>query len=118
MIIWGGENTGNTGCIYDLSSDSWASISSIIAPNSIRNDAVWTGNKMILWGGLDGNNNYAPTNAGFIYDPITNTWNNLTSSGEINARSLFTSVWTGTQMIIWGGFDGSSTINTGGVYTP
>jgi N-acetylneuraminic acid mutarotase len=34
------------------------------------------------------------------------------------AREWYTSIWTGTEMIIWGGWDGSNYLNTGGKYDP
>src|SRR5690348_9883147 len=66
---------------------------------------------MIIWGGGDG-----PTyfNTGGRYNPATDTW---TSTSTINApdpRSSHTAVWTGTEMIIWGGV----LFNTGGRYNP
>ena len=33
-------------------------------------------------------------------------------------RYLHTAVWTGTEMIMWGGFDYSTSLNTGGRYNP
>src|SRR5205807_1108356 len=34
------------------------------------------------------------------------------------ARAAHTAVWTGSEMIVWGGSDGSNTLNTGGRYNP
>ena len=34
-----------------------------------------------------------------------------------SARPLHTAVWTGSEMIVWGGLDGSY-LNTGGRYNP
>ena len=41
-----------------------------------------------------------------------------TSTNVPSARYYHTAVWTGTQMIVWGGFTGVSYFNTGGRYTP
>ncbi|WP_041068093.1 Kelch repeat-containing protein [Thiolapillus brandeum] len=35
-----------------------------------------------------------------------------------SGRFFHTAVWTGSEMIVWGGDDGSSTFNTGGRYDP
>src|SRR5438105_5010274 len=46
------------------------------------------------------------------------TW---TATSLINApvaRSAHTAVWTGSEMIVWGGYNGSSFFNTGGRYDP
>ena len=45
---------------------------------------------------------------------------NWTATSTINAptgRYLHTAVWTGSEMIVWGGYDGSF-LNTGGRYNP
>ncbi len=34
------------------------------------------------------------------------------------ARFAHTAVWTGAEMIVWGGFDGSTYFNNGGRYNP
>ena len=41
-----------------------------------------------------------------------------TRVGPPEARSSHTAVWTGSQMIVWGGYDGSVRLNTGGRYHP
>src|ERR1700682_3689322 len=54
MIIWGGSNgtSLNTGGVYDPITDLWTATSLVNAP-AIRaaHSAVWTGSKMIVWGG-------------------------------------------------------------------
>ena len=42
------------GALYDLASDAWSPMSAAGAP-SARYDgtAVWTGSRMIVWGGLE-----------------------------------------------------------------
>ncbi|MCF6155574.1 MAG: hypothetical protein E3K36_10045 [Candidatus Brocadia sp.] len=50
--------------------------------------------------------------------PLPNTW--LAASvaySTPSARIYHTTVWTGTQMIVWGGYGGSY-LNTGGCYSP
>ena len=34
------------------------------------------------------------------------------------ADTAHTAVWTGSEMIVWGGFDGTFRLNTGGKYNP
>jgi hypothetical protein len=76
--------------------------------------AVWTGTKMIVWGGDDGTN---LLNTGGQYDPATNAWTaTLLGAWTPTARSSHTAVWTGTKMIVWGGGDASSLVNSGGQY--
>jgi len=44
-------------------------------------------------------------------------WEPTTTVNAPAARSLNTAVWTGTEMIVWGGYDGND-LNTGGRYNP
>ena len=39
------------------------------------------------------------------------------ASGAPNGRSDHTEVWTGNEIIVWGGYNGSS-LNDGGRYNP
>jgi hypothetical protein len=117
MIVWGGNNCTdlNTGGRYNPATDTWAptSTGSNCPSGRYWHVAVWTGTDMIIWGGLYGSGN--PLNTGARYTPSSNTWM-PTSTGTNcpSARSGHTAVWTGTEMIIWGG-----TYNTtGGRYNP
>jgi N-acetylneuraminic acid mutarotase len=56
-----------------------------------------------------------------IADPsggcIDDTWTATSTSNAPSARYGHTAVWTGTEMIVWGGY-GSNVLNTGGRYDP
>ena len=58
-------------------------------------------------------------NTGGRYNPLTDTW---TATSQVNApaaRAGPTAVWTGSEMIVWGGGDaGFTQLNTGGRYNP
>jgi hypothetical protein len=47
----------------------------------------------------------------------TDTWTATTGNAP-SARESHTAVWTGSEMITWGGFDGTNNVNTGGRYNP
>jgi len=118
MIVWGG-GFSNTGARYNPGTDNWVSTSTVNAP-SVRgaHAAIWTGSEMIVWGGRDpGGSNEFLTNGG-RYNPGTDSW--ITTSDEApSARSNHTAVWTGSEMIVWGGqFGYRSYLNSGGTYTP
>ncbi|MBI4563406.1 MAG: hypothetical protein HY716_01765 [Planctomycetes bacterium] len=83
---------------------------------------IWTGTDVLIWGGSTGASP-PPTssyyNDGYRYDPGSNTWlGTISSTGAPSARSFHTAVWTGSQMIIWGGYDGSGSVSTGGRCNP
>ena len=42
----------------------------------------------------------------------------MTTTGAPAARSLHTAVWTGSEMIVWGGVNGAAHLNDGGRYNP
>src|SRR5205807_1756280 len=47
---------------------------------------------------------------------IDNTW--TPTAGPPDARSAHTAVWTGSEMIVWGGFRQSGAVASGGRYNP
>jgi N-acetylneuraminic acid mutarotase len=71
---------------------------------------------MIIWGGFDGPPN-GYLNTGGKYNPGTNSWTATSMTGAPTARGFHTAVWTGSEMIVWGGNDGSY-LNTGARYNP
>jgi N-acetylneuraminic acid mutarotase len=98
--------------------DYWTATTTTGAP-SIRfyHTAVWTGSRMIVWGGTqDGSSTFF--NDGGQYDPVANAWTATTTTGAPSARELPTAVWTGSKMIVWGGYNGSVPLNDGGQYDP
>ena len=126
MIIWGGygaEGSLKTGGRYNPVANSWMPTSTNGAPATRHTHmAVWSGSEMIVWGGYEGSDSYTGgyyLNTGGRYDPVMDSWKVTTSQGEPTARAYHTAVWSGSEMIIWGGMEGNSTyVNTGGRYNP
>jgi N-acetylneuraminic acid mutarotase len=123
MIVWGGLAGGNayfdTGGRYNPSTDSWTNTGTDNAPSARAfHTAVWTGSEMIVWGGYfyDGNNEHFWSTGG-RYNPSTNSWTATTTANAPDGRENHTAVWTGGEMIVWGGTD-RSLLNTGGRYNP
>ena len=122
MIIWGGNlGAGDTsdGFSYNPSTNSWSAISMTNAPSARdSHSAVWTGSKMVVFGGYS----YSSStffNDGGRYDPSGNTWQPISTTNAPDARLWHTAVWTGSKMIIWGGFGSDyNARSTGGVYDP
>lgn len=116
MIVWGGADTVpvNSGARFNVASNAWFPISSINAPEArTHHSAIWTGHEMIVFGGYDQTNGFNRVffNDGGRYNPVTDTWTNLSTSPFFaSARASHTAVWTGTEMIIWGGYT-----DTGGI---
>lgn len=69
-----------------------------------QHTAVWTGEQLLVWGGLAtgrDDNPVVPPH-GYAYDPSTDRWSGLPGA-PLRGRVEHTAVWTGHQMLIWGG---------------
>jgi len=123
MIVWGGQDSVGftiTGGVYDPVADAWSATATSNAPAPrFRHTAVWDDlhARMIVWGGVDGLPNYF--NDGAAYDPV-NGWTPIATPSSINfaGRWDHTAVWTGTEMIVWGGNTTLGFSNTGAAYDP
>jgi N-acetylneuraminic acid mutarotase len=75
---------------------------------------------MIVWGGyIGGWSATSYTNTGGIYDPAANSWTAMSTTGAPAGRATHRAVWTGSKMIVWGGYDGySSQYFSSGGYDP
>jgi N-acetylneuraminic acid mutarotase len=74
---------------------------------------------MIVWGGIgEGTPSLGVLNTGGRYNPAANNWTAVDTTGAPAPRSRHAAVWTGSEMIVWGGADGSNTLNDGGRYDP
>lgn len=124
MIVWGGQNNGvlfNDGALYNPATNTW--IGKVSTGNNCpsaraRHTAIWATSiaRMIVWGG-DGAD--GPLNDGGVYDPITNTWEKITTSNAPLARFGHTAVWIDSyrEMIVFGGFY-DDFLASGGIYFP
>src|SRR4029453_1015861 len=123
MIIWGSGND-TSGGRYNPNTNSWVATSTINAPASRSGaKAVWTGSEMIVWGGfafVGPGDIYFDT--GGRYNPNTNSWTATSTTNAPTARSGHTAVWTGSEMIVWGGHGDFDLLgyyfNTGARYDP
>ena len=122
-LVWGGQgplgelNTGGRlAVVLGRFPTTWTPISHVGAPAG-RSDhsAVWTGNRMIIWGG---NRAGIPLGDGASYDPTTDQWTPISSAHAPSARSQHTAVWTGREMLIWGGHGPAGSLASGGAYDP
>jgi N-acetylneuraminic acid mutarotase len=131
MLVWGGEGAfappapnavdkvlGDGGA-YDPVADAWSAIPAGGAPAARGHTAVWTGARMIVWAGRDG---FALTlstqNTGGAYEPVSGAWTLTDTLTAPSARMSHTAVWSGAEMIVWGGrTDVSPGLQTGGRYS-
>lgn len=98
---------------------SWSPTSVAGAPFARRDHvAVWTGSEMIVVGGLAWDsvwNQFNYTSQYGRYDPATAAWR--TSIGA--PTGLYQkAVWTGNEMLVWGGYQAGSALAGGASFNP
>jgi hypothetical protein len=122
MIVWGGQAGTNTGGRFNTTTQLWTPTPVFGAPSG-RNShtAVWTGKEMIVWGGRVNINPGMAKGDGGRFDPSTNLWNTMSSMNAPSPRWDHTTIWTGTEMIVWGGAatnSATSYVGDGARYNP
>jgi hypothetical protein len=117
MLVWGDVSDGEAtsvayGAAYSPDTNAWRTLPP--APISGRggNSAVWTGTEMVVWGGSEtvvtptgANSSWHETQLrgdGAAYNPASNSWRLLAPS-PLAPRIGHFGVWTGTEMMVWGG---------------
>jgi N-acetylneuraminic acid mutarotase len=113
IVVWGGWSgtaVRNDGGLYDPTADSWTTLANVLTGFNGRtvSTAVWTGTEMVVFGGSD-DPNYGGTammfNDSAAYATAGNAWRAVSGANAPSARGDHTAVWTGTEMIVWGGRD-------------
>ncbi len=111
MIVWGGAIESDpavvvqTGDRYDPITDEWREIPTAGAPSAREGFPwVWTGTRLVVWGGEGGS---GMLNTGGLFDPRQSIWSATPIDGNTPSPrgASHTAVWTGTEMLIWGGAD-------------
>ena len=131
MIVWGGQGVFappapnsidrvfQDGASYDPATDLWLPISSA-GPAVRGHTAVWSGSRMIVWGGHDA---FAltinPVSFGFLYDPVGDAWTSVSNVAPPAARTGHAAIWDGFGMLVWGGIGAAGVpIANGKRYAP
>ncbi len=122
MIVFGGYNSAsgalNDGGIYDPQTDIWITLPTVdntggALPARYSHSAAWSGQVMIVWGGIDAGGAF--TNSGYAFIDAAQSWNPISVASAPSSRARHTAVWSGTDMYVWGGNDGAYQ-NTGDYY--
>ncbi|MCA1845270.1 MAG: hypothetical protein LC792_19175, partial [Actinobacteria bacterium] len=126
-----------SGMAYNPTANRWSAMADFPGDNGPApgEPAVWTGRRLLSWGisggsGADDSSTDDTTDdttgpdgdaapAGGVYDPVTNQWQPF-ATGPLSSRNLDTAVWTGQEMLIWGGVDtmGDTTLADGAAFRP
>lgn len=113
VILWGGccgpagRGSKAPGAIYNVARDRWTPLEPGPLGNRSSHTAVWTGEEMIVWGGVTGSVGGVGRSPelrgdGAAYDPRSDTWRAI-APGPLSPRIYHVAVWTGEEMIVWGG---------------
>lgn len=116
LFVWGGNDAAGQaladGAVYDPAADTWSPVGSGGARPSPRilPTAVWTGSSMVVWGGGD----VASTvdyNTGGRYDPSTDSWSAMATTGAPAGRRGAYGFWTGSRVLFYGGADRNGNVS-------
>lgn len=119
--VAGGLRLVTRGFAYNPATNRWRRLPTM-GQGRVEQTAVWTGHQLLTWGGetLRTGKWVAPAH-GLAFNPAQNRWSALPTS-PLRGRVAPTAVWTGHQMIVWGGSSiGNATprsFNDGAAYTP
>ena len=130
MVVWGGTHEDGaevgflaSGAAFDVHSGAWRAIAAAGAP-SPRNGhvAVTAGPQVVVWGGAgvpggcSGVDIYCGDGA--VYDLRSDSWAAMDPSGAPSPRAAHSGVWTGRDLIVWGGQTEFLILADGGRWTP
>lgn len=121
LVVWGGTGeTGelNTGAQLVFSNglpDHWTAMTTTAAPlGRVGHTAVWTGDRVIFWGGQNGG---VPLDDGGVYC-LCDEWKGVSSTNAPLPRYDHAAVWSGTEMFILGGANLGGSLSSGAGYDP
>jgi N-acetylneuraminic acid mutarotase len=123
VLLWGGEKFDSkqekSGALFDPVENAWEPISTNLAPDRNREQGwAWTGASLYTFGNRDDGGGQV-TNVLHRYDPVTNTWEAITTTETPAGRSNAFMVWTGAKLLVWGGLNASRVgINDGAAFDP
>jgi hypothetical protein len=93
--------------------------STLPAPPKPRTGAVslWIGNGLFLWGGQSSTATVESHADGWVFDPVAREWHAI-APAPLAGRSVAAAVWTGDEVLVWGGYDRGRTFADGAAYDP
>ncbi len=107
VVVFGGMDAAGTmrpdGAYYSTTDNAWTAIPPLGDDEGrVGHQAVWTGDRMVVWGGFTPAAVSSETRYGAQFDPVTSRWAALPDS-HLEPRVGFSMIWTGKELIIFGG---------------
>ncbi len=116
----GGEISSMAAARYDPAADRWREAARSFGPAGIIGQtAAWTGERVIVWGGtaLVGGESREVA-SGALYDPEADAWTPMAQEGAPSPRARAAALWTGSELVVWGGMLGGAARDDGARFTP
>lgn len=98
---------------------AWRTLPPLPLPARDQQADVWTGSELIVWGGAldDGFGRRTFHADGAALDPASGAWRQLPAA-PLEPRTNHAAVWTGSQLIVWGGTGRTGLLADGASYDP
>lgn len=127
MLVWGGSSQAaeggryfNDGAVFSPAANAWTPMAAPPASLEGRDNTagVWTGEQLLVWGGYGRSDTCTPCfyGTGAAYDLASDSWTPI-APAPLSGRGAHRAVWTGREMLVWGGFD-SAVLGDGALYNP
>ena len=117
------------GLAYHPAGDRWSAVAPYPAGGGFvaGETTVWTGQRLMVWGtpsasgdpdgAADENGDREAPPVAWSYDPEGNGWRQF-PAGPLSGRTYHTAVWTGQDMLVWGGMAEDSGLADGAAFRP
>lgn len=124
VFVWGGLDAegrvARDGTRWRAADGTWHAVPAAPTTGRLQATALWTGTHILIWGGLTDRASSGGTTPrdGAMFDPVTGTWTAIPDA-PIAGRFAHTAVWTGRELLVWGGEDARRRAHAdGAAYNP
>ena len=128
-VVWGGsgltslDGLSGDGASYDPKLERWQALPAAAAPSAryLHTLTLLGDGRVAVWGGVGCPDLTSACEDGALFDPAAGNWAPLPDGGGLtpSRRSLHAAVWTGSELVIWGGqTPGGGVLADGAGYAP
>ncbi|CAN5441712.1 hypothetical protein BH23ACT9_BH23ACT9_33340 [soil metagenome] len=122
LLVWGGQPdpSAAAGARYDPEAQTWTPMAPSPIGSRVGHTATWTGTELVIVKGAPIGQVAAAAAQhidGAAYDPVTDTWREIART-PIAARTGHTTVWTGEEVVVFGGSPTLQGYIPAGLYDP
>lgn len=107
VIMWGGVDAAGRpkadGAFFSVIDNVWSPVTPLPDDQArVGHQAVWTGERLVTWGGLAPDQSVAGSHDGAQFDPMSGQWEAIPDS-HLEPRIGYSMIWTGRELIVFGG---------------